>query len=75
MKLNNVKNTTKFQVLRASCKLLYNLQLDNYSFKSERVVEKSSYQAEDCFFTIIQLNRSIVHDIEHFISAGNNFMV
>ena len=47
LKLNNVKNTTKFQVLRLSCKLLYNLQLDNYSFKSERVVEKSSYQAED----------------------------
>ena len=47
MKLNNVKNTTKFQVLRTSCKLLYNLQLDNYSFKPERVVEKSSYQAED----------------------------
>ena len=47
LKLNNVKNTTKFQVLRLSCKLLYNLQLDNYSFKSERVVEKSSYPAED----------------------------
>ena len=28
-----VKNTTKFQVLRASWKLLYNLQLDNYSVK------------------------------------------
>ena len=27
------------------------------------------------FFTIIQLNRSIVHDIEHFISKGNSFMV
>ena len=26
-----VKNTTKFQVLRVSCKQLYNLQLDNYS--------------------------------------------
>ena len=26
-----VKNTTKSQVLRVSCKLLYNLQLDNYS--------------------------------------------
>ena len=26
-----VKNTTKFQVLRNSCKLLCNLQLDNYS--------------------------------------------
>ena len=26
-----VKNTTTFQVLRVSCKLLYNLQLDNYS--------------------------------------------
>ena len=25
-----VKKTTKFQVLRVSCKLLYNLQLDNY---------------------------------------------
>ena len=25
-------NITKFQVLRVSCKLLYNLQLDNYSF-------------------------------------------
>ena len=28
-----VKNTTKIQVLRVSCKLLYNLQLDNYSVK------------------------------------------
>ena len=27
-----VKNTTEVQVLRVSCKLLYNLQLDNYSF-------------------------------------------
>ena len=27
------------------------------------------------FFTIIHLNRSIVHDIEHFITEGNNFMV
>ena len=26
-------------------------------------------------FTIIHLNRSIVHDIEHFITEGNNFMV
>ena len=26
-----VKNTTKSHVLRVSCKLLYNLQLDNYS--------------------------------------------
>ena len=26
-----VKNTTKFQVLRVSCKELYNLQLDNCS--------------------------------------------
>ena len=26
-----VKNTTKFRALRVSCKLLYNLQLDNYS--------------------------------------------
>ena len=26
-----VKNTSKFQVLRVSCKLLYNLLLDNYS--------------------------------------------
>ena len=26
-----LKNTTKFQVLRVSCKLLHNLQLDNYS--------------------------------------------
>ena len=26
-------------------------------------------------FTIIQLNRSIVHDIEHFISEEHNFMV
>ena len=26
-----VKNATKFQVLRVSCKLLYNLQLGNYS--------------------------------------------
>ena len=26
-----VKNATKFQILRVSCKLLYNLQLDNYS--------------------------------------------
>ena len=25
-----VKNTTKLQVLRVSCKLLYNLPLDNY---------------------------------------------
>ena len=25
-----VKNTTKSQVLRVSCKLLYNLQLDYY---------------------------------------------
>ena len=30
--LDNGKKTTKFQVLRVSCKLLYNLQLDNYSF-------------------------------------------
>ena len=30
--MNNGKNTTKFQVLRVSYKLLYNLQLDNYSF-------------------------------------------
>ena len=28
-----------------------------------------------CIFTIIQLNRSIVHDIAHFISEGNNFTV
>ena len=28
-----------------------------------------------CIFTIIQLNCSIVHDIEHFISKENNFMV
>ena len=28
-----------------------------------------------CIFTIIQLNRSVVHDIEHFISEGNNFMI
>ena len=27
------------------------------------------------FFTIIQLNRSILYDIEHFISQGNSFMV
>ena len=26
-----VKNTTKFQVLRVSCKLLYSLLPDNYS--------------------------------------------
>ena len=26
-----VKSATKFQLLRVSCKLLYNLQLDNYS--------------------------------------------
>ena len=26
-------------------------------------------------FAIIQLNRSIVHDIEHFISEGNSFMI
>ena len=28
-----------------------------------------------CIFTIIQLNHSIVQDIEHFISEGNSFMV
>ena len=28
-----------------------------------------------CIFAIIQLNRSIVHDIEHFISEGNSFMI
>ena len=28
--LNNGKDKTKFQVLRVSRKLLYNLQLDNY---------------------------------------------
>ena len=27
-----------------------------------------------CIFTITQLNRSFVHDVEHFISDGNNFM-
>ena len=27
------------------------------------------------FFTIIHLNRSIVHVIEHFVSEGNNFIV
>ena len=26
-------------------------------------------------FTIVELNRSIVYDIEHFISEGNSFMV
>ena len=28
-----------------------------------------------CIFTIFQLNRSIVNDIERFISEGINFMV
>ena len=27
------------------------------------------------FFTIVQLNRSIVYNIEHFISEGNSFIV
>ena len=28
-----------------------------------------------CIFTIIQLNHSIIHDIEHFITEGKSFMV
>ena len=36
---------------------------------------KSEYLKRSCIFTIIQLNHSIVHDIEHFISEGNSFMV
>ena len=31
-----VKNTTKFQVLGVSCKLPYNLQLDNYSVNQKQ---------------------------------------
>ena len=36
---------------------------------------KSEYLKRSCIFTIIQLNHSIVHEIEHFISEGNSFMV
>ena len=61
------------------------LHCNNFVMSVERVVVKlkiikqftwySEYLKLSCIFTIIQLNCSIVHDIEHFISEGNNFMV
>ena len=41
--------------------------------KEANILDK--VEVNGCIFTVIQLNRSIVHDIENFISEGNNFMV
>ena len=61
------------------------LHCNNFVTSVERVVIKlkivnsftwnSEYLKLGCIFTVIQLNRSIVHDIENFISEGKIFMV
>ena len=47
----------------------------NYFTIFSSITSLSIWVLDTCIFTIIQLNQSIVIDIEHFLSEGKNFMV